>query len=204
MHSKRIQLAFSVFASFFLVSVPLASGLQPPSPPPTPTVPPIIGPISFGHPPPTLQPPILGPSATVVLPTAAYAIARSVNGLFQRVGLSPDQVAQITVQYPAAQSLQFVKAEAVDGGLVAANIPAVQPPNNPIGGFVQFTHFGGGVINANGTFTLAFKAGHTPGLYQVRLKQTDRVLTLRFWVLDSQNPQNNPPVIAPTMTGGVQ
>jgi hypothetical protein len=34
--------------------------------------------------------------------------------------------------------------------------------------------------------------------------QTDQVLALRFWVLDSGHPKNNPPAIAPTMTGGRQ
>lgn len=196
MYTKCTLLALSACSSFLLIRS--ATGLSAPTqfatPFPTPTVPPSIAP----KPPPLpVNPPVLGPSATIVLPTAAYAISRSVNGLFQRVGLSPDQVAQVTVQYPSTQSLQFVKAEAMDGGLVAVNIPGPLQTST-------FGPFGGGVINANGVFTFTFKAGHTPGLYQVRLRQSDQVLALRFWVLDSMHPKNNPPAIAPTMTGGRQ
>src|SRR5438045_9274346 len=127
MHSRCIQLALFAGSSF-LVVLSAGAGLTPTiSPPPTPS-------------PLPLNPPILGPSATVVLPTAAYAISRSVNGLFQRVGLSPDQIAQITVQYPAAQALQFVKVEALDGGSVGMSLPSVQPPNTP-GGSVQLAPF---------------------------------------------------------------
>jgi hypothetical protein len=206
MHSKRVQLGLSAFASF-LTALSVAAGLPPIGSPPNPTATPIVRPTPPSAP--NVNPPILGPSATVVLPTAAYAISRSVNGLFQRVGIPPDQVVQVTVQYPSTQSAEFVKVEAVDGGLVAVNIPSV--PNQIAGIRVNFGPFGRGVIAANGTFTFAFKAGHTPGLYQLRLKpnglqytQTDQVLALRFWVVDSQNVKNNPPVITPTMTGGRQ
>ena len=208
MHRRLIRpalLACSLFLPILLVAVASAF---PPLPYPTPTVPPIIGPVV--SPPIRVNPPILGPSATVVLPTAAYAISRSVNGLFQRVGLPPDLVAQVTVQYSSSQSGEFVKVEAVDGGLVAVNVPGV-PISDTIGNYVQFAAFGRGVIAANGTFTFAFKAGHTPGLYQLRLRpnglqytQNGQVLALRFWVVDSLHPQNNPPVIMPTMTGGRQ
>ena len=196
MHSTCRQLRTSACVCF-LVVVSTAAGQITITPLPT-----------------TVNPPILGPSATVVLPTAAYAISRSVNGLFQRVGIPPDQVAQVTVQYPSSQSGEFVKVEAVDGGLVAVNTqtpPTLPPVSLPIPIDIAYTPFGRGVISANGTFTFVFKAGHTPGLYQLRLKpnglqytQTDQVLAFRFWVLDPAHPENNPPVITPTMTGGVQ
>jgi hypothetical protein len=118
----------------------------------------------------------LGPTQAVTAPA---------NGnIFPLVGLQPGQTVQVTVQYPPSQTLQTVQATALDGGSISF------PP-------------GGTTINAQGTITFAFTVGQAPGLYQVSLQQGNVELGVEFWVLDSQNPQNNPPtapVIDPTST----
>jgi hypothetical protein len=144
----------------------------------------------------------LGPTATIVLPNAATAVSRCVNGIFQLVTLPPDQVTQIVVQFQSAQTqaAEVVKVEALDGGLLAASVsatPPVQTTNNiplPKG------RVDTGTISADGTFAFVFKAGHSPGLYQIRISrphQVQSVLGLQFWVADTQHPANNPPAMQP-------
>src|SRR5438477_6327174 len=50
------------------------------------------------------------PSVSVVSPCA--------GGIFSLVGLQPDQVIQVVVQYPTDQALQPVTLEALDGGII--------------------------------------------------------------------------------------
>lgn len=183
--------------------VPSSEGTPPPPPPtitplPLPTLPP-RGP----SPVPTVPPQVerlvrVGPSATIVLPNAASAVSRCVNGMFQLVSLPQDQIAQIVVQYPTSLGTEIVKVEALDGGLLAASATATV--GGPIAGYttnLQKKRVDTGTIAANGTFTFLFQAGHPPGLYQIRITRATQVLGLQFWVEDPQHPANNPPAMRP-------
>jgi hypothetical protein len=147
-----------------------------------------------------------GPSATVILPSSAFAVTYSRKGIFQCVQLPQDQPAQVTVQFaptelPPAQLVppplpQIVKAEAIDGGILVAG-PLATIPNRQN---VNVNHILSGSIQSNGTFTFTFVPAHHPGLYQVRLQRGSQIIGLQFWVADPQRPANNPPtMIAPAL-----
>jgi hypothetical protein len=220
---KRVATVLSVSAAFAAISnsslasadpgptpgplVPMVPSSQPTPPPPPPTIPPsplpTLPPPPGPSPVPTAPPSVgsllqLGPSATIVLPNAASAISRCVNGVFQLVSLPPDQFAQVVVQYPTLKPPEVVRVEALDGGLLAASVTTTA------GGYsvahtvtVPSKRVDTGTISAHGTFTFLFKAGHPPGLYQIRIRNATQVLGLQFWVEDPQHPANNPPALRP-------
>jgi hypothetical protein len=133
----------------------------------------------------------LGPSATIVLANTASAVSRCVNGIFQLVSFPQDQLVQVVVQYPASEAAEVVRIEALDGGLLAASVSATtQPP-------VPSKRADTGTVSANGIFTFLFKAGHPPGLYQIRIQRATQIIGLQFWVEDPQHPANNPPALRP-------
>jgi hypothetical protein len=126
------------------------------------------------------------PSATVIpqpqLLTAPYlavsyssgqSITVPINdGISTLVCVQPDQLVQLTVQYPTSQALQTVNLQSLDGG-------AVLPTTTTAG--------------ADGTLNFTFQVGHTPGVYQVALNGGGEELGLQFWVLDQQSGAANPP-----------
>jgi hypothetical protein len=223
MYSTCIRAIFFVGAWFIIVGTtktawpsqptppPICNPLcSPPTPSPPPTPPPTIQPSPLPTPPPqgptplpTVPPTVgrlvqVGTSATIVLPNAASAVSRCVNGVFQLVSLPQGQLTQIVVQYPPSEATETVKIEALDGGLLAASVTTTA------GGYsvahtvtVPSKRVDSGTISANGTFTFLFQTGHPPGLYQIRIRRATQVLGLQFWVEDPQHPANNPPALRP-------
>ena len=124
-------------------------------------------------------PPNLAVAVVTYGSTGGFAVSRCGKGIFELVAVQPDQTVQVTIQYPATQALQTVLAETLDGGTIT--FPA-----------------GGSVTSAQGTLTFTFQAGHDPGLNQVSLRQGVQELGLQFWVIDTQNPLNNPPALSPS------
>jgi hypothetical protein len=137
--------------------------------------------VSRGVVPPNMPtaPPNLAVAVVTYGSTGGFAVSRCPKGIFELVAVQPDQTVQVTIQYPASQALQTVLAETLDGG--AITFPA-----------------GGSVIGADGTLSFTFQAGHDPGLNQVSLRAGVQELGLQFWVLDTQNPQNNPLALSPS------
>jgi hypothetical protein len=143
------------------------------------------------------------PYAIVTYPSANPATqSQSVttsclNGIFELVGLQPDQVVQVVVQYPTNQALQVVNLEALDGGIILPpTVGPVNPPRGPLTVPVQPVSLSL-VISTDGTVVFTLQATHNLGRNQIRLRQGSQELGLQFWVLDPQNPQNNPPAITP-------
>jgi hypothetical protein len=160
-----------------------------PSPPPSSAAPPPT--VSFvtsrslrstGVPatPPTATNGLLLPeqvSATVQLrPTQSIAIS-SKRGIFALVGVKPDQLVEIAVQYPALHAGRSINAESLDGGQVLLQGPLL--------------------VGADGAIHFQFRAGHSPGINHVALHERAQELGLQFWVLDEQHPEKNPPVVNP-------
>jgi hypothetical protein len=115
-------------------------------------------------------------SARITLATGEIAQASGNRGVFDRVGLRPNELVTIEVQYPAAKAGQTIRAGALDGGRVIA-------PPGPL------------KVAADGTVRFRFQAGKEPGVYQIALNDGSGEMGLQFWVLDERNPQNNRPVI---------
>jgi hypothetical protein len=94
-----------------------------------------------------------------------------------RVGIAPNQVAFIEVYLGMNGSECTVNIEALDGGSVDTT--------------TAYTNFDG-VLDFN------FQAGPNPGASQVSLHiGNSEPMGLQFWVLDTSDPTNNPPIINP-------
>lgn len=105
------------------------------------------------------------------------SITANCNGAsFDRVGLQPNQVVDVTVQLSAAKAARTIIVEPLDGGRV-------------IGGPAKL------IVAVDGSFSFKFQAGRDPGVYQVSLHDAAQEIGLQFWVLDQQHPENNQPVI---------
>jgi hypothetical protein len=117
-------------------------------------------------------------TAIIDLGTAAVVTAYSRQGSFDRVGLRHDQTIDIAVQYSTAAGGQVVTVEPLDGGQIIA------PAKNL-------------VVGNDGAIHFKFRAGHSPGIYQVALRKGGQELGLQFWVRDDEHPGNNPRVINP-------
>ena len=92
---------------------------------------------------------------------------------FEQLGLDPWQTVTITVQFPAELAGQTLIAEPLDGG--ALTLPE-----------------GGLVVGADGSVTFQFQAGDMVGTCRLAIHQPDDMNVLHFWIVDQQNPANNP------------
>lgn len=118
---------------------------------------------------------------------------RSLNGIFQLVGLLPLQAVKVTVQYPLARVGEIVRAEVLDGGGLSVPTDEIPPP--PLGG--ENVAINRMLVDEQGTVTFRFQPRSHPGLYQVRLSSGNREWGLPFYVLDQLRPGNNPPALRP-------
>lgn len=165
MHSKRIQLGLSACAWFFLVSVHLASGLQPPQPPTTPTVPPIIGPAP--------TPPGEGSLPVVINYGQGETTRVSIyRGMMEPVGVLPNQSVTVTVSFPVSRAGAQVSLWPYDGGQVGVVDPQ-RTTNIALNGVLA--------VGTDGTAQFNFQAGRTLGLYRVQMNVGSAQYLLRFY-----------------------
>jgi len=120
--------------------------------------------------------PALDATATIDFGDNQSVTANSNGAIFDRVGLQPNQVVDVTVQFSPGAAGRTIIAEPLDGGRVIGSTSKL-------------------VVAADGTLSFSFQAGHDPGVCQVSLHDGAQEVGLQFWVLDQQNPQENPPVI---------
>ena len=96
------------------------------------------------------------------------------NTTFERLGLLPQQLLTITVQFPAELAGQIVIAEPLDGGTLSM----------PDGGLF---------IGSDGAVTFQFQAGNAFGACRVAVHQPDDSNFIQLWVVDPAHPENTPP-----------
>lgn len=195
------------------------------TPPPLPFEPPpaleTVGEVFQQLPdPPSLDRTIAQASAVVTLSTSASAVIRSRAGIFQLVGVSPEDVAQVTVKLPPeptsirpptthvdiyrapVESARLVYLETIDGGsiFIPHESRAFRPSDTPVGGSQEWTYAGTGIVSVNGTFTFSVQVGRARGIYHVRLQHGKRVFGVQFWVRDPLQAATDPPTIQPMLT----
>lgn len=162
------------------------------------------------------------PYAIVVYPAAdptapsVSVVSPCVNGISALVGLVPDQVIHVVVQYPPDFALKVINLEAPDGGIilpptaiqvgtattVSVNhilqdvVPLVRDllQNVPIPATPNTLTL---AVSADGTLSFSFIATHAPGKNQISLRDGAHELGLQFWIVDAADPQANPPAITP-------
>jgi hypothetical protein len=94
------------------------------------------------------------------------------------IGVQPGDVINVTVHFSSDKAGHALSIEALDGSQI------IRASN-------------GARVASDGTFRFSFQATTNAGRNEISLRDGPHVLTLQFWVLDLQNPQNNPPVITP-------
>jgi len=105
----------------------------------------------------------------------------TVTDFSEPVGVAPNAIVQVTVAFPEAVAGEHVNIGSLDGGRVLSCNSA---------------------ITDQGTLSLVFQATPNVGQNRVELRHGAQKLCLQFWVLDTINPQNNPPVITPSRPQG--
>src|ERR1700730_11430504 len=162
-----------VFLTSLLIGYPagLFGQLPLPSvtPVPSPTVPPL----------PTQSP---SPSPSVLTDDSLHAVITygpgqvmipgSYHGVTSRVGLDPNQLVTITLQFPVNRIGQPVAIQPLDGGTVI--------PGSNLG------------LSSNGNLQFQFQANQKPGLTQVQVWLGAEEYGLQFYVFDPNHPERNP------------
>jgi len=97
------------------------------------------------------------------------------QGSFALVGIRPDQLVQVAVQYPVTKTGHLIVTEALDGGQVLVQGPLV--------------------VGLDSIIRFQFRAAHVPGINHIALRDRAQELGLQFWVLDENHPERNPPVV---------
>jgi hypothetical protein len=144
------------------------------------------------------QTPAPPPPAPALPPGALYAtityisgqsvITVASDGLFDSVGLQAGDSVQVAVQYPENKAGETVRVEARDGGKLLSPSTAARVVNASVLPLV---------IGSDGILRFTFEAASNPGQNQISLRQGANALSLQFWVINGENPQDNPPVITP-------
>lgn len=99
-------------------------------------------------------------------------IPGSYRGVTRRVGLDPNQVVTVTLQFPVTRTGEPVAIEPLDGGTILG--PAK-------------TH-----LSRTGALQFQFQANKEPGLTQVRVRLGSDEYGLQFYVFDPRYPEKKP------------
>lgn len=126
---------------------------------------------------PSQTPAPLDATITVTPASLQPITATSHGGISDRIGLQPGQLITVMVQFAgAAKPGDVITVEPLDGGQIA-------------GLSNQF------IVASDGTISFQFQACQDPGACQVSLHNGANEIGLQFWVLDPNNPDENPPVV---------
>lgn len=138
----------------------------------------------------------IGAVATICLPAAklaaqtasdaTFGVVTSASGqerhlrchenVLDRVGLAPDQLVTVTLQFPLETMGNRVFVLPLDGGTVTT-----------LDGSHAF------IVGEEGTIAFAFRAPPPPGLYRVIAQLGEDDYRFQFYVLDLVHPERNPP-----------
>ena len=134
------------------------------------------------------------PYATITYSDQSSVIAPGTGGTFPLIGVQAGQAVQVQIDYPSNDALQIIILRALDGGAVLppGSVTTVQTTGPPAVSSALALP-----IDNNATLAFTFVPGSNPGSYRVMLQHNGTSMRLEFWVLDSANPQNNPPAITP-------
>ncbi len=96
------------------------------------------------------------------------------NTAFERLGLQPQQVLTITVEFPVDLAGQVITAEPLDGGILTL-------PEEGL------------IVGSDGNVTFQFQASDSCGACRVAVHQADDLNFLQLWIVDPGHPENTPP-----------
>jgi hypothetical protein len=93
---------------------------------------------------------------------------------FEQLGIRPETVVTITVQFPVELTGQPMLVEPLDGGL------ATTPED-------------GLIVDAEGKVTFQFQTSDFFGACRIAVHQPDDSNFVQFWIVDPDHPENTPP-----------
>lgn len=96
------------------------------------------------------------------------------NTCFEQLGLQPQQLLTITVQFPVEFAGHAIIAEPLDGGILTL-------PEEGL------------FVGSDGSVTFQFQASDSCGASRVAVHQADDLNFLQFWIVDPDHPENTPP-----------
>lgn len=114
--------------------------------------------------------------ATITSASGAERQLLSHDYVVDRVGLGPNQVVTVTLQFPSDLRGEPVALAPIDGGEVTAD----EGIENLI-------------VGEDGSVSFSFQAGRGPGLYRLLVETGTIAYRLEFWVLDLTHAEKNPP-----------
>lgn len=94
------------------------------------------------------------------------------RGLVDRVGLAPGQTVSVNLVFPGKTTGTAVTASALDGGVLSGHENLA--------------------TSAEGVVQFSYQAGSLPGCYRVAAEIAGQEYILEFYVVDLNNPGNNP------------
>jgi hypothetical protein len=117
------------------------------------------------------------PIVTITFPNAKSVQDRSRGRQYGIVGIRPNEVVDIALEFSPQWAHRLLAIEALDGGRILAQRSAT--------------------VAADGSASVRFQVGNDPGLYRLSITGAGAPALLRFWVPDPQNPRANPTVLVP-------
>lgn len=117
-----------------------------------------------------------GPEISVTYDGDRSVKAKTLNRASEQVGLWPNQLVDVSVQYGVGKAGQLIAVIPLDGGVVPGSDKKL-------------------IVGLDGVLRFKFRAGGQPGQYQVSLHEGAKEIGIRFWVLDEKDPRKNPPVL---------
>lgn len=127
-----------------------------------------------------VQPAAVGSSLESAVITSGSGATRPLHtqlGFVGRVGLAPNQLVTVTLQFSEAWSGKPVAVGLLDGGEINPHLSAPVPIS----------------VMEDGTASFVFKGPNAVGLYRLQVRFETEEYRLEFRVLDPVNLQNNPP-----------
>jgi hypothetical protein len=123
----------------------------------------------------------LGPILALINSTTTPAGSVSITSreqVFERVGVLPNQVLDIVVQYPLTAVGHAITPEPLDAGSLLAVV-------GPL------------IVGPDGKIHFQFQVPGDPGVCRVSLHDSivPEETGLEFWIMDPANPDQNPPVL---------
>jgi len=93
---------------------------------------------------------------------------------FDRLGLRPQQLVTITVQFPVDLAGQVILVDPLEGGSLTVPEEGV-------------------FIGVDGNITFQFQGGDAFGACRLAVHQPDDSNFIQFWIVDPDHPENTPP-----------
>lgn len=117
-----------------------------------------------------------GPIALLSFADGSSLTTSAERGISDLVGLQKAEVVNLQLTFPTVSAGHRVVVQSLDGGFAKASGPS-------------------SIVSLNRSLTLTFQAGTSPGLNRILIFDQGTSSILRFWVINTERPESNPPLL---------